>query len=101
MLTSDERTKVTRDTRDLALRVVQEPVTFVLKAKRGAALSTEVVQFYTQMNTAEMIAGLCDEILRLRRSLQLIAETCVEDPDAAQFAHRVLDGTAEPPPENL
>lgn len=34
-------------------------------------------------------------IERLRRALVHIADTCVQDPDAAQFAARVLDGSAD------
>lgn len=39
------------------------------------------------------------EVKRLQRALRNIAETCIEDPDVAQFAARVIDGTAEPPKE--
>jgi len=34
------------------------------------------------------------EIDRLQAALRHIAETCINDPDTAQFACRVLDGSA-------
>ncbi len=33
----------------------------------------------------------------LRAALLHIAETCIQDPDSAQFAARVIDGSAFPP----
>jgi hypothetical protein len=38
---------------------------------------------------------LIDEIERYRRALAHIADTCIQDPDTAQFAARVLDGSAD------
>jgi hypothetical protein len=35
------------------------------------------------------------EIERYRRALAHIADTCIQDPDIAQFAARVLDGSAD------
>lgn len=35
------------------------------------------------------------EIERLRRALQNIADTCVQDPDTAQFAAYILSGCAD------
>lgn len=99
-LSAEERMNITREMRDKALRVAATSMTIVLEAVRGETIPLEVTQFYARMNVAEMIADLCNEILLLRQSLQHIAETCVEDPDAAQFASRVLDGTAMPPSEN-
>ena len=95
--------------RDLALavmrafaeRVAGEKFTVVLKAEKGrnTSLHGDVVRFYVGMSPPLMVAALCVELQRLRRSLTHISETCIEDPDVAQFAHRVLNGTAEPPPE--
>ena len=38
--------------------------------------------------------ALREENTRLRKALEHIADTCVQDPDTAQFAARVLDGSA-------
>lgn len=46
------------------------------------------------VTAANDIPQLLDEIERLRRALVHIADTCVQDPDTAQFAARVLDGSA-------
>jgi hypothetical protein len=37
------------------------------------------------------------ELKRLRRALEHIAETCIEDPDTAQFASRAVDGSTQSP----
>lgn len=49
----------------------------------------------TEANAEECVEYAADEIKRLRRALALIADTCVQDPDTAQFAARVLDGSAD------
>ena len=43
----------------------------------------------------DQIVEQAKEIERLRRALTHIADTCVQDPDTAQFAARVLDGSAD------
>ena len=43
----------------------------------------------------QRISTLEAEVKRLRRGFEHIAQTCIEDPDTAQFAARYLDGSAE------
>lgn len=40
------------------------------------------------------------EVRRLQGALRFIAQTCIEDPDTAQFASRVIDGSAEYPKDD-
>jgi len=49
----------------------------------------------SEATTNDQIVEQAAEIKRLRRALTHIAETCVQDPDTAQFAARVLDGSAD------
>lgn len=48
----------------------------------------------SEATTNDQIVEQAREIERLRAALVHIAETCVQDPDTAQFAARVLDGSA-------
>lgn len=58
------------------------------------AIRTIYVRGYTT-TAANDIPKLLDEIERYRRALAHIADTCIQDPDTAQFAARVLDGSAD------
>lgn len=49
----------------------------------------------SEATTNDQIVEQAKEIARLRRALTHIADTCVQDPDTAQFAARVLDGSAD------
>lgn len=49
----------------------------------------------SEATTNDQIVEQAAEIKRLRRALTHIADTCVQDPDTAQFAARVLDGSAD------
>ena len=50
-------------------------------------------------NALPVLIEMARECIRLRRGLEHIAQTCIDDPDTAQFACRFLDGSAEIPPE--
>ncbi len=93
-LTDTDRDAITRKMRDCALRVAEQPFIVSLKAPsgRGKYLSGEVVQFYTHMSPPVMIAGLCDEVLRLRAALREIARNNVGTlVTVAAFAQDTLD----------
>lgn len=49
----------------------------------------------SEETTNDQIVEQAAEIKRLRRALMHIANTCIQDPDIAQFAARVLDGSAD------
>jgi hypothetical protein len=44
---------------------------------------------------SDQVSEQAREIERYRRALAHIADTCIQDPDIAQFAARVLDGSAD------
>jgi hypothetical protein len=44
---------------------------------------------------SDQVSEQRQEIERYRRALAHIADTCIQDPDTAQFAARVLDGSAD------
>lgn len=49
----------------------------------------------SEETTNDQIVEQAAEIKRLRRALAHIADTCMQDPDIAQFAARALDGSAD------
>jgi len=55
----------------------------------------------SEKSSHDEIVEQAEIIKQLRRALQHIANTCIQDPDTAQFAARVLDGSAKAPAGNL
>lgn len=93
--TPEEAFEFARDDAGISLchecaRSVSDPEVCELTAEdveTGDATSEKTVH--------DQIAEQAKEIERLRRALTHIADTCVQDPDTAQFAARVLDGSAD------
>ena len=71
-------------------------------AEQGEKFTLRVHEMLRMLNSgkrqgAERVAELEKENKRLLKGLAHIAETCVQDPDTAQFACRLMDGSAETP----
>lgn len=91
--TSQARDRITWEMYDFAAKCAAYNHTVELRAG-GATVHPDLVRFYAN-HLPSLVRDLCAEIMRLRAGLSTIAERCVQDPEAAQFASRVLDGTVE------
>lgn len=78
-----ERNKERAELQEIALRV-----------KLG---QLEVWPDASQTHVGKALRDALNEVERLQRALRHIADTCVQDPETAQFASRAADGTAEAP----